>query len=153
MQFTAEDYRLGALERLLDAQIMRREKRWAAAAYLAGRAAESMLRALLRLKTPNNESGHDLKDLLKQVEYLGLIHQRDDDKFYREVPELAVIWCNDLRFAAEDQFRYRMRKHSQNRRVKGNAVEYWSKQAVALSETIVNRGDRQWLRLHPETIK
>lgn len=80
MQFSAEEFRLGALERLEDARLLRDSQHWVGAAYAAGRCVEAMLRGLIRLKTIEDTSGHDLRDLLKKAAEVNILADVDEDK-------------------------------------------------------------------------
>ncbi len=100
------DYRLGALERLHDARILLEHDQFAGSIYLAGRAVEGMLRALLcrgdplirRGKKPL-ESAHDLRELLKLVRDLGLLRSIPaDEQFEARVHKVARLWFNNMRF-------------------------------------------------------
>jgi len=65
------------LERIGDARRLEKLERWVAAAYMACRGVEVMLRALLRSETRMLKTGHDLRELLKQVGAVQLLRNRD----------------------------------------------------------------------------
>ena len=103
-----DDYRKGALERLDDAGHLLRQERFADAIYLAGRAVEGMLRAVVWLNDvdvregrKSLETGHQLPELLQSVADLGLLRADGDrDQVLRDsVQAIARRWFNNLRFA------------------------------------------------------
>ena len=148
MDFSAEDYRRGALERLDDARALGLANQWTGTIYLAGRAVEGMLRAIMRLKTSVNDSRHDLRALLASVKKLGLIVDQADDRLYVSINQLAVIWQNDLRFASRERFMKFIKSAKLDRDLKRNvnAVEYWGKQILNLCDEIIKRGEIIWTR-------
>ena len=104
-----EDYRKGALERLDDAGRLLRQERLGDSIYLAGRALEGMLRAVVWLNDvdvregrKSLETGHQLPELLQSVADLGLLRADGDrDEVLRDsVQAISRRWFNNLRFAS-----------------------------------------------------
>jgi HEPN domain-containing protein len=104
-----EAYRKGALERLDDAGHLLRQERLGDAIYLAGRAVEGMLRAVIwyhdkdvREGRKSLETGHQLPQLLESVADLGLLRaDLDRDQELRDsVQAIGRRWFNNLRFAS-----------------------------------------------------
>ena len=104
-----EDYRKGALERLDDAGRLLRQERLGDAIYLAGRAVEGMLRAVVWLNDvdvregrKSLDTGHQLPELLQSVADLGLLRADGDrDEVLRDsVQAISRRWFNNLRFAS-----------------------------------------------------
>lgn len=104
-----EDYRRGALERLDNAGHLLRSERFIDAVYLAGRAVEGMLRAVIwnrdrdiREGRKSFDSGHQLAELLQSVADLGLLRAdvRRDQKLRDGVQLIARRWFNNMRFAS-----------------------------------------------------
>ena len=104
-----EHYRTGALERLDDAGHLLRQERFGDAIYLAGRAVEGMLRAVVWLNDvdvregrKSLDTGHQLPALLQSVADLGLLRADGDrDQELRDsVQVIAQRWFNNLRFAS-----------------------------------------------------
>lgn len=106
MQWGTQTYRAGALERLEDARILIEmdSPRCALSVYSAGVAVEGMLRALIAFESKEFDEKHDLRKLAGKVEQLGLLRlgSRDDD-FVSQIQQIARVWHNALRYAAEDQ--------------------------------------------------
>lgn len=106
--FGDASYREGALERAAEAFALLRAGHFAGSVYLAGRAVEGMLRALVWKSEPelqtgrkHLETGHDLRRLFLRVRDLGLLPARGrDDAFQTLLQRVARLWFNDLRFAS-----------------------------------------------------
>lgn len=147
MRFSSEEYRQGAFDRFEDALALRDAGRWVGAAYCAGRAVEALLRGLLRRETLADTSGHDLRDLLKCVAGEGLIRLPDEPDMVQAVADLAILWRNDLRFFGRHRFLRLIKSLKLDRRMKGDAVEYWAKRMIRSSEIIINRGAALWKQL------
>ena len=100
MQWGSETYRLGALERLDDARILKESKRFALSMYAGGLAVEGMLRSLHWLRSRQFDERHDLKRIAVTIESLGLLQSgvRDED-FVSKVQGVARRWSNVFRFA------------------------------------------------------
>jgi hypothetical protein len=103
------DYRKGALERLGNAGHLLRQERFGDAIYLAGRAVEGMLRAVVwhhdkdvREGRKSLETGHRLPQLLESVADLGLLRSDGDrDRELRDsVQAIGRRWFNNLRSAS-----------------------------------------------------
>ena len=74
------DYRQGGLQRLRESKVLLDGQLFAGGVYLAGRAVESLLRALIwkhdrDIKSGRRslQTGHDLRELLKLVANLGVL--------------------------------------------------------------------------------
>jgi len=115
--FGEADYRRGGIERLDDALILLDERRFAGSIYLAGRAVESMLRALIwkfdpdvRTGRKSLATGHDLRELLASVRDLGVLREQErTNELAASVERVARLWFNNMRFAStklvENQWR------------------------------------------------
>jgi hypothetical protein len=108
VKFGAGEYRAGAFERLADSRILLEAANFGGSVYLAGRAVEAMLRAVIwkrdadiRAGRKALETGHDLRELLTLVRNLGLLKPGGhDDEFVERVQRVARMWFNDMRFAS-----------------------------------------------------
>jgi len=103
-QIGENDYRDGAKERIAGAEMLLQGGQLAEAVYLAGRAVEGMLRALIwkadpdyRLGRKPLEAGHNPRELLAMVGELGLLSWRDDVMWYRIV-SVSARWANNMRY-------------------------------------------------------
>jgi HEPN domain-containing protein len=106
MQWGAETYRRGAIERLADARILSDRRSYAFSMYAAGLAVEGMLRSIHWLGSREFDERHDLKKIAVRIESLGLLPAggRDSD-FVSTIQRVARRWSNALRFADFDQLR------------------------------------------------
>jgi hypothetical protein len=130
------DYRMGAQERLADAQILQNQRHFAGAIYLAGRGVEGMLRAVVwkrdhevRSGRKSLETGHDLRNLLQEIANLGLLQRNErDDLFKAHVQKIGRLWFNDMRFVSGQFVERRWRKIGVLRGpfdMRGAALEYY----------------------------
>jgi len=101
--FGAETYRLGALERLEDARLLKDKLRFALSMYAGGVAVEGALRSLCCLRSREFDERHDLRTLATRVEELGLLKGDKDHDFVGAVANVAKRWRNTLRFGGETQ--------------------------------------------------
>lgn len=100
------DYRDSGRERMLEAGALLEEELFAGSVYLAGRAVESMLRALLwkhdpqlRVGSRSLDSGHDLRDMLAMVRNLGLLRDANAEQTLTQgVQRIGRLWFNNMRF-------------------------------------------------------
>ncbi|MBI4582359.1 MAG: HEPN domain-containing protein [Planctomycetes bacterium] len=149
MPLGTDDYREGAMLRLFDAQVLRDGQAWIGAMYLAGRAAEAVLRGLLWCEGREQEIGHDLRDLVKRVRSLSTLADRDRidlDRLEDDVNELAAIWRNDLRYTGSKRFDRMLKESKRFWRIGGKPVKGDPEKANALSvleacERIVSVGE------------
>lgn len=105
----ADDYRRGARERLQEASVLRRAEFWAGSIYLAGRAVEGILRAMIWKGDPEFAAGkktekktlgtgHDLRDMLRLARRLGVLREDAKGMFSANVQHVARLWRNNMRF-------------------------------------------------------
>jgi HEPN domain-containing protein len=102
------DYRSGAQERLEEAYLLLRQERFGGSVYLAGRAVEGMLRAVIWGGDPEYaagkktlDTGHNLRELLKLVRNLGILRDHETrDLIADDVQLIARLWWNNMRFLA-----------------------------------------------------
>jgi len=100
------DYRQGGLQRLRESKVLLDGQLFAGGVYLAGRAVESLLRALIwkhdrDIKSGRRslQTGHDLRELLKLVANLGVLKDNPlRDRMIDHVQIVARQWINNLRF-------------------------------------------------------
>ena len=99
------DYRNGARERLEEAFTLLREEMFGGCVYLAGRAVEGMLRAMIWKGDPefargkSLETGHDLRVLLTLAQDLGVMRAHDKrEEIASDVQKVGRLWSNNMRF-------------------------------------------------------
>src|ERR1051326_4188109 len=99
-----QDYRAGARERLAEGYILLRRERFGGSIYIAGRAVEGMLRAVIWKSDPeystgrkNLETGHNLRDMLGLIGRLGTLRQNPmRDEIGEAVQHVSRLWWNDM---------------------------------------------------------
>lgn len=151
-----EYYREGAMLRLREARILYDKREWVGCVYLAGRAAESILRSLLWARTRQQEMGHDLRHMLKRVRLIISFKENEADELDDAVNELAIIWRNDLRFTGHSRFRGMLKANGRLSRihgmkVKGDPLKANAKPVLEAAERIVARGEPHARRVAGQT--
>jgi HEPN domain-containing protein len=113
MAIGGADYRDGANERLAEAGILLRQGHFSGSVYLAGRAVEGMLRALVWKadsefatgKKPLN-TGHDLRELLTLASNIGnLSNDPDYISMKTDIQKVARLWHNNMRYLPDRKLR------------------------------------------------
>src|SRR6185437_4654877 len=139
------DYRRAGLERLAEADILYKREMFAGCVYLAGRAVESMLRALIwkfdaevRTGKKSLETGHDLRRLLMLVNELGIVtDQEHRDELAKNVQRIGRLWFNNMRFFPTARMKtiwWKIRETGKRRSLKQAVADYYK-----MCSDIVNR--------------
>src|SRR5580700_2798405 len=100
------DYRSGAQDRLEEAAILLRNGLFGGSVYLAGRAVEGMLRAVIwdsdheyALGRKTLDTGHQLRDMLDLIRNLGVFGDPGiPNSMTEHVQKIARLWTNNMRF-------------------------------------------------------
>jgi hypothetical protein len=100
------DFREAGFERLEESRILFKSGMFCGSVYLAGRAVENMLRAVVwkhdsEIRTGKKalETGHDLKKLVARIGNLGVIRNETQQKELDvDVQRVARLWLNNMRF-------------------------------------------------------
>ncbi len=130
------DYRNGARERLDEAFVLLRQEHFAGSVYLAGRAVEGMLRALIwkndrdyATGRKSLDTGHDLRLLLTRVQDLGVLGEsRPLESLAASVQKVARLWSNNMRFLSTSRVQsewFAMGEVGRKRTMKSAAQEYY----------------------------
>lgn len=101
-----DDYRRGAFDRLNEAFVLLGRERFGGSIYLAGRAVEGMLRAVIWVSDyeyavgkKSLDTGHDMRHVLKLVRNLGVLRDHEvRDSMAANVQKIARLWWNNMRF-------------------------------------------------------
>ncbi|HSI36303.1 MAG: hypothetical protein ACAI43_08705 [Phycisphaerae bacterium] len=136
MQLGEKDYRLAGLARLRESGLALDSDMFAGSVYLAGRAVESMLRALIwrndsevRTGRKSLDTGHDLRELLQRVSNLGVLADDEHREALAEaVQRLGRLWHNNMRFFHDDKLRsywWQIKAIRGKRTLKQAADEYY----------------------------
>jgi hypothetical protein len=131
------DYRQGGHERLAESRVLLGKELFAGAAYLAGRAVESLLRAVIwrydvqiKAGTKSLETGHDLRELLREIIDLGVLDDGvDRDELLDNVQYVARLWFNNLRFVPAKKLKslwWRLGEIDTKRDMKRAVMEFYN---------------------------
>ena len=144
------DYRIGARERLEDAYMLLRQERFGGSIYVAGRAVEGILRAVIWKTDPEYstgkkslETGHGLRNLLDVINRLGALREdplRDDIR--AQVQHIGRLWWNDMRFLPQNRIKtrwYELNEIGGKRTLKLAANEYFD-----ACRSIIKRCEAIW---------
>lgn len=129
MNVGGSDYREGAKQRLEEAGVLLRTGLFSGSVYLAGRAVEGMLRALIWRQDSEYatgkktlDTGHDLRNLLELAESPGIMAAYSDrDLLKDDVQMIARLWLNNMRFVPDRKLRdywYNIRELNNRRSLK-----------------------------------
>jgi hypothetical protein len=131
------DYRAGGRERLEEAFILLSAERFGGCVYLAGRAVEAMLRAVIWKSDPDYvtgrkslETGHNLRDILDLVGRLGVLQDNPlRDEIAANILHVGRLWWNDMRFISEQKMKskwFELKEIGSRRTLKVAAREYYN---------------------------
>lgn len=141
----SQDYLAVAQERASQASELRRAGHHGLAMYVAGVAAESMLRAYHRRDTDLDER-HDISQLFKHAdaERLG---QHARKRLRSAVQTVHLLWQNRYRFFSEERLRAHIKALGQDRRGVARGADFLQVRCVELEDaclTIVTVGVERW---------
>jgi hypothetical protein len=148
-----EDYRRGAYDRLNDAFALLRQDRFGGAIYLAGRAIEGMLRAIIWHSDPEYrtgkktlDTGHDLRGMLALVRSLRAFKSPELENATIDVVQtVARLWWNNMRFLPNSKIEatwYNLGEIDYRRRtIKKAATEFCN-----ACSALIKRCEVIWLR-------
>ncbi len=157
--FKPEHYYRAALERMRQAQFLYRQgDSYALAMYVAGVAAEAMLRAFKGLGDKSFDEKHDLQKLLKGSRLLNITAEElsktdlssgDIHRYQREIQEaingIDLLWSNDYRYASEDRLRSYLRKMDVFwKSLKGDILKGLAYRLLNFTQNLINRGNEVW---------
>jgi hypothetical protein len=158
MIFRAEEYFRAATERMRQARAIHGvERSYALAMYCGGLAVECLLRAFRWKEDTSFEGRHDLDDLLKASNLLGINEKQmrrhgisEDEIIGHSVGmraalnEIVALWHNNLRFASENRLRAFLHQKRRLQGVKGNALKKSSLDLLNAAQNIIDRGVSLW---------
>lgn len=133
-----DDYLDAGLERMNDAVRLYQNQRYGAALYLAGVAAESVIRAYRTRRNQQFDAGHDLVELLKGCRPADFGKRRAE--LGAAIKTFAWIWRNDYRYSSEELIQSRLAKRKLARKVEGNAVKAYCHKVIEAAEKVVKIG-------------
>jgi hypothetical protein len=159
MDFTADHYYRAALERMSQAHHLYREGKgnFALAMYIAGLAAESMLRAFtLRRGKAEFESRHNVllakesgmlnmdRDKLKEKGLTDEQIEGHEKALWAAVNDVFVLWRNNYRFASEARLLAHIKKMKLYEGVKGDPLKANAFRLLNAAQRLVDKGVLQW---------
>lgn len=144
------DYRGGARERLEEAFILLRGERFGGCVYIAGRAVEGILRAVIWKSDleywtggKSLETGHNLRNLLDVARNLGALRDHPlRDTIGEDVQRIGRLWWNDMRFLPEAKIKskwFELKEVGGKRSLKQAAQEFYDS-----CSSIIRRCEALW---------
>lgn len=157
MRLDSEHYYQAALERIRQARALyERGDSYALSMYVAGVAVECLLRAFNLRKDVVVDERHDLLHLLNNCGIMDVIHQSSIEKRLSDRPQqdamrmkytvsqVAVLWANDFRYAANDRLRSHMASLKLGFRIKGDLLKGICLKSLDAAEQAVEIGAKRW---------
>lgn len=158
MTFDDHAYFRASTERMRQARkIHGSGESYSLAMYCGGLAVECMLRAFRWRKDRSFEGRHDLEDLLKASDLLGLNerHMRDRGIAEEEIlayslelraamNDVVILWHNNLRFASEASLKAFLRRIERLHGIKGDPLKKNALDLLNAAQTVVDRGVALW---------
>jgi HEPN domain-containing protein len=139
------DYRTGAKERLEDAYVLLRQEHLGGSIYMAGRAVEGILRAVIwkgdtdyPAGRKSLETGHNLRDMWRLVRNLGVLRDHElRDSISLNVQLISRLWSNNMRFLPTTKMKkiwYDVHEIRGRRTMKQAANEYYDTCAAVVKQ-------------------
>jgi hypothetical protein len=149
MRWTADGYRLASLNRLGAADLLRRQERFSLSMYVAGLAAECMLRAWRHPDRPFDER-HDIARLFLACD-LDRLGSHARTQLQAPLQTLAALWANGYRYAHDDQVRSHLREFGLDRDVprKADKLKVKCDDLYDACAQIVTVGEIRWIGPKP----
>lgn len=145
-EFNAEQYK-DAAEELIDILPRLYELGYyVLAAYAAGVAVESMLRAYRCRINPEFDARHDLHELLKASNIKRLLTPAETAQCASAAADVAIRWSNSHRYRSEKALRSFFRTARLNRGVRGDFVKENVRRAVIAAAFVVRLGVERWTK-------
>jgi hypothetical protein len=141
---TAADYRNAALERMADADQLKRLERYPFAMYAAGVAVECMLRAF-RHEDSEHAAHHDVVGHLAACDQ-DRLGERAWAKLRGPVQTVHLLWLNNFRYSDESRLRKHLNDLKYYERVKrgSDTLKVACIELMNAALAIVTVGDERW---------
>lgn len=141
-------YLEAAHERLQEARILRKSGRYGPSVYLAGVAAECILRAYRTREKRQFHERHDLAALLEGCNQRLFGTRRR--QLHSAITTLTKIWQNDFRYHSRQLLLTRFRKRKmtrtfEGRRIDGDPLKFYCGVAIEQATKLVEIGDEKWI--------
>jgi len=144
MRIEATDYVEAAKERLAEANLLYEKARYALALYVAGVAAESLLRAYIFHLEPRLEAAHNLELLLEASRLRIHTTLAEHQQISAAIDDLFKRWKNDLRYTFNNRLRRRMKRKKLDRGVRGDFLKENCRIAIEAAKIILTIGAAKW---------
>ena len=144
MASTVDTYRSATKEHLERAQASFNEGSYFLAHYLSGLAVECHLRALIRVKTPNFDSRHDLEGLAKEARFYDIVPINESARFSAIFSTLNRRWRSNHRYFSERQFLDYMNEIQAEYNKGGNRWKNMAQTLLNHAYAIIKQGEAKW---------
>ena len=144
MDFTAESYRIAALEHLQRAQEFHAEGHYFLAHYFAGVSVECLLRAFLLRISPEFDARHDLYQLARSSRFFDFVPYELQREYGFKFTTLNLRWRSSHRYATEEQWRDYLSGLKADFSLKGERTKNNSRTVLNIAYDIVSLGDNKW---------
>jgi hypothetical protein len=144
----AQDYVQAARERMTQASLLRRSEHYALAMYVAGVAAESMLRAY-HLSDEEFDEKHDISQLYKRCDF-GKLGDEATKRLRGPVETVHLLWQNRFRFFCEDRLRAHIKALGQHQRGVYRGADFLKVRCKDLEDacvSVVTIGVERWQQI------
>jgi HEPN domain-containing protein len=143
-EFTAEVYKQAAIERIGVLQALYDGKDYTMAAYAAGLAVESILRAYRSKIDPEFDSRHDLYELAIAARFAENVTERSRERYDANLGAVASRWSNNHRFRSEAALRARYKRAKLDRGVQGDFLKENVRRLINAAMEVVTLGATRW---------
>ena len=144
MSFSADAYKIAAMDRVLEAAEMYGTERYVMAHYCAGLAVECMLRAYQVRLNAEFDAKHNLRKLAKTSKFTDLFPRERSEEYARLFAEVIARWNNDFRFRSVKSLRKFLVHFRLYEGVKGDLVKESALRIVNAATRLVELGVSKW---------
>lgn len=143
MKWLQSDYRDASTQRLKEADISFQDGRYSLSMYLAGVAAECMLRAYQR--EPEFDGRHDVVRLFQACDF-ERFGERAQRRLRAPIETIRELWLNGFRYATETMIRRHLKRKKHDRDLKRNAdvLKVKCSELFDACEAVVTMGVEEW---------
>jgi len=140
----AEIYRNAAIEHVGVAIELYDMSRFVLSNYVAGLAAECMLRAYRHMIDPEFDSRHELSKLYQLAGFADTVPPSQVENVTAALGDVVACWSNDHRFLSAAALRKRWTKERLYAGIKGDFVKEIVRRTVNAASLLVSIGDARW---------
>lgn len=140
----AEVYRDAAVEHITVAQELYDLERFVLANYIAGPAAECMLRAYRHMIDAEFDSRHELGRLYRLVVFADVVPRNRVEQVTAALEQVISLWSNEHRFLSNEALRRRWARRRMYQGIKGDFVKELVRRLINAAGVIVSIGAAKW---------